>query len=411
MICVIGDCILDEYWFGTSTRLSPEAPVPVVDKHQVKLSLGGAANVAANLHSLGSPVMLITSIGNDDNGQTVRDMFQFPTKLTISPNTVHKLRIYSNDQCIVRVDQDSQQFQVPHPDWNEFDAAIVSDYNKGTIGSISAKHTAKIFVDPKKSFDHYQGTFLIKPNLKEFSQFVGDGNNIKQTARDCLNKNNIEWMMVTKGKDGIDLIGKDTFFHINAPAIGVVDVSGAGDTVIAAFVHEFVRSQSMVDAAEFAVKAAAVAVQHHGTYVVSPSDFSPALKVFTNGCFDLLHEGHLEVLKYAKSLGGEVIVGLNSDSSVRRLKGNSRPIQSQETRKSVLESLSYVDKVIIFDQDTPLELIEHIKPDIIVKGGDYKLEQVIGNHISEVRIVPTKDGHSTTGLVERIQDATNGNTR
>lgn len=409
MICVIGDCILDEYWFGTSTRLSPEAPVPVVDKHRVQLSLGGAANVAANLHSLGSDVVLATSVGNDAHGETARNMFQFPVKLTISPSTVHKLRIYSNNQCVVRVDQDPLQYKIPVPVWSDYSAVIVSDYNKGTIGNLSAHRTTNVFVDPKQSFDHYQGSFLIKPNLKEFVQFVGGVDNIQQRARVSLIEHNIQWMMVTKGRDGIDLIGRDSFFHFDAPNIDVVDVCGAGDTVMAAFVHEFVKSQSMIDATEFAIKAAAVAVQHHGTYVVSPSDFHQQLKVFTNGCFDLLHEGHLEVLKYAKTLGGEVIVGLNSDESVRRLKGSSRPIQSQETRKSVLECLSCVDKVIIFDEDTPLNLIERLKPDIIVKGGDYAADQVVGSHISEVVIVPTKTGYSTTKLVEKIKNAINGN--
>jgi D-beta-D-heptose 7-phosphate kinase/D-beta-D-heptose 1-phosphate adenosyltransferase len=406
MIYVVGDSFLDEYWYGSSYRLSPEAPVPVVLNPDKKYAAGGAANVANNLESLGSDVTLITNIGNDVEGLRFKSLVSHKTDVRPCSMTPHKIRVYANDQCVCRVDNEVTTDAIRVNFLSDADYIILSDYNKGAISDprywIESNPSAKVCVDPKKDVSFYEGAWLVKPNLKEFYEHFGKGE-VEYVARWAIKKYNIENILVTMGKDGMMWVTLDKTYRVETKDVPVHDVTGAGDVVMAAIVYAIERGMDITQAMNFANQCASVAIQQPGTYIVKPSDVLKRI-IFTNGCFDIIHPGHIDLLKKAKELGDYLIVGLNSDDSVRRLKGSGRPINDQASRKLSLEAIKYVDEVIIFDDDTPIDLIKRIKPNVIVKGGDYTPEQVVGNEVAEVVIVPTVYGFSTSNIIQNIKE-------
>lgn len=373
MIVVIGDILIDEYIYGTSTRLSPEAPVPVVKFLEKERKLGGAANVYNNIKSLTQDVKLVDITKSD-----------YPIKQ----------RIYADGHYVTRVDYEEEMDNSDLYDYvrqNVEDCTVVlSDYNKGTLKNpqriIRAlkENNCYIIVDPKQDLEVYSGADIIKPNKKEYEEY--------NTGIDAN-------MVVTLGKEGYMIDG------VVYPTIeqDVYDVTGAGDTFLAVMAYYIDRGNKLEHACRMANIAAGVSVQHKGVYVVQPEDLNLETVVFTNGCFDILHRGHIELLKASKRLGGHLIVGLNTDESVRRLKGKERPINNQYDRKMLLESLAFVDEVILFDEDTPYNLIQKVKPDIITKGGDYAVEDVVGNDLANVVILPTIENFSTTDTIRRIR--------
>jgi D-beta-D-heptose 7-phosphate kinase/D-beta-D-heptose 1-phosphate adenosyltransferase len=373
-VLVLGDIIVDKYIYGTSTRISPEAPVPVVTYQREVETIGGAGLVYENLKSLGVDVKLV-------------DFFD---KASV------KTRVICDGHYITRIDDDyiadGNMFltYILSQDFDEYDYVILSDYNKGTLDeSVEIiKHLntygCKVIVDPKEHSSHYEGAWLVKPNEKEFQEyFINWQGNIITTRADKSVVANID----------------NEVFEIDVEPVEVADVTGAGDCFLAAFVYGLTKGYDYKHAIELAVKGSTESVKHVGTYTLQQHDLEERV-VFTNGVFDILHKGHFELLKHAKTLGTKLIVGINSDASVKRLKGETRPINNQMKRISQLEILPWVDQVVVFDEDTPYELIKKIKPHVIVKGGDYTVETVVGHDLADVHIVPTVEGYSTTGIIE-----------
>ena len=375
-VLIIGDIIIDRYIYGTSTRLSPEAPVPVVTyRHEVE-KLGGAGLVYENLKSLGVDVTLF------DADQ---------------PHSV-KTRVICDGHYITRIDNDEHangdevlRAIKRQPNLEQYEYVILSDYNKGTLDEsieiIKYLNTfgCKVIVDPKEHANHYKGAWLVKPNYKEFGDFGFTnwrGNIITTNA----------------GENVVASIDSEVY-DVPVEKVEVSDVTGAGDCFLAAFVYALTKGYDYKHCIELAVKGSTEAVTHVGTYALTVRDLEDRI-VFTNGVFDILHKGHFELLAEAKTLGEKLIVGINSDASVKRLKGETRPINNQMKRVSQLEILPWVDQVVVFDEDTPYELIKKLKPHVIVKGGDYTVEQVVGHDLADVHLVPTVEGYSTTSIIE-----------
>jgi len=384
VIVVIGDIIIDEYVYGTSTRLSPEAPVPVVKHEKTERRLGGAGNVYNNIKSLTDDVTLI-GYRNDTTDWPVE---LFCTHMPL------KQRIYADKHYVTRIDREQTIDNSTLFDYVKKRVhnctVVISDYNKGTIQDpqrlikILKDNGCYVIVDPKQHLDLYAGADVIKPNKQEYEEY----NNGVDTD-----------MVVTLGADGYMINGT----HYPTQQQDVYDVTGAGDTFLAVMSYFLDFGESLEFACEMANKGAGVSVQHNGVYVVHWKDLDPRpTVVFTNGCFDLLHRGHVEMLRASKALGEHLVVGLNTDASVKRLKGDTRPINNETDRKVVLESLDFVDEVILFDEDTPQQLIERIRPDIITKGGDYTIDTVVGNELAKVVIIPTVENQSTTNTIKRI---------
>jgi len=373
-VLVLGDRIVDKYIYGTSTRMSPEAPVPIVTYQNEVTTAGGAGLVYENLKSLGVDV-------------TMLDLFDRASV---------KTRIICNGHYITRIDNDyvadgsvSLEY-VLSQSFDKYDYVILSDYNKGTLEhSVEIikhinKFDCKVIVDPKTHKSRYKDAWLIKPNYKEFN-----------------NLDFADWkgnIIVTNADKSVLARIDNREYNIPVERVEVSDVTGAGDCFLAAFVYALTKKYSYKKSLELAVRGSKESVRHVGTYVLKEKDLQKKI-IFTNGCFDILHKGHLTLLKEAKQLGDRLVVGINSDSSVKRLKGNERPINNVATRKEQLLLIPYVDEVIVFNNDTPYDLIEEIQPDLIVKGGDYNVEQVVGYDLAPVHIVPTVDGCSTTGIL------------
>ena len=374
-ILIIGDIIIDKYIYGTSERLSPEAPVPVIKYQREVETLGGAGLVYENLKSLGVDVTLFE---------------------TEQPSSI-KTRVICDGHYITRIDDDKHADStsvletIELHDFSEYEYVILSDYNKGVLDESLEiikhinKFNCKIIVDPKEHANHYKDAWLVKPNNSEFTKFgfnTWPGNIITTNAGDN----------VTATIDNIE-------YDIPVEAVEVSDVTGAGDCFLAAFVYGLTKQYTYKHCLELAIKGSREAVKHVGTHTLAVSDLEERI-VFTNGCFDILHTGHFELLDEAKSLGGKLIVGINSDESVRRFKGPKRPINNVNKRKKQLELLPWIDEVVVFDEDTPYELIKKLKPHVIVKGGDYTVEQVVGHDLADVHLVPTVEGYSTTEIIE-----------
>lgn len=397
---VIGDRIIDKYTIGTSDRLSPEAPVPVILPDIERLFEGGAANVMANVRSFGpGPHIFVFNVNQ----------------------TTVKTRIMANGHMICRIDEEKY---IPFkPDLETYGisgqkTAIISDYNKGVVDD--PEHLIKqlnrrdidIFVDPKKSFNRYAGAYTIKANRKEFENEVKakyEDHTAGLFCMDLCRKHNFCHIVITLGTDGCYVYDGLTQKgrRVYSEKKTVIDVTGAGDVFIAALAHYHELGYHIFEAADLANKLAGISVGNAGTYVLTKEDVASIslkqLVVFTNGCFDVLHRGHIELLAKSKALGHKLIVGINSDASIRRLKGLSRPYNNQENRKIALEAISYVDEVIIFDDDTPYNLINTLRPDIITKGGDYREDQVVGNNLAPVVIIPLVEGCSSTNIIEKMK--------
>lgn len=374
-VLVIGDIIIDKYIYGTSTRLSPEAPVPVVTQERVVETTGGAGLVYENLKSLGVDV----SLYDPDQPASV------------------KTRVMCDGHYVTRIDNDyiADGYEVLE-DLQEFpfykyNYVILSDYNKGVLEfseqiiQLANEAGCRVIVDPKKSAEHYKGAWLVKPNRKEFEELG-------------FNK----WLgniITTSASDPVIAEIDTEYYSVDVDTVEVSDVTGAGDCFLAAFVYALTKDYDYKKAIKLAVKGSRESVQHTGTYTLAVSDLEERV-VFTNGVFDILHKGHFELLAEARTLGEKLIVGINSDASVKRLKGETRPVNNQMKRISQLEILPWVDQVVVFDEDTPYELIKELKPHVIVKGGDYTVEQVVGHDLADVHLVQTVEGYSTTSIIE-----------
>lgn len=377
-IAVIGDLIEDIFIYGECERLNPEGSAPLITHKKTIRKQGGAGNVVENLRNLGIAV----------------DFFHANTPPS------RKTRINGESGTIVRFDEDviSQPVKIDYKNF-DYDLTILSDYNKGALKNCSEiinSIPGKVFVDPKRDFDYYEHAYCIKPNKTEFEKYYGQvtEENLKWFAY----KNHHELVIVTLGRDGVIYCYEDQVYKIPAISDAVADVTGAGDCFMAAMVYAFSRGYGVHDAIRLGNIGAGVSVSHKGTYTLRIDDLIKT-KVFTNGCFDILHRGHIELLEKSKAMGDYLIVGINSDASVKRLKGDSRPVNTQEDRKKALESLKFVDEVIIFNEETPYELIKRIKPDIITKGGDYVASTVVGNDLAIVKIIPYIDGYSTSKIL------------
>ena len=406
-IIVIGDVMLDEYWNGNSTRISPEVPVPIVDDIRVSHVLGGAANVALTCNVFGSKTTVFGSLGYDKQGMIIthkltENDIKYFFSYSYENKTIVKIRIMSDDHQLVRVDHGN----ITYPYSNKLpftpDIIIVSDYNKGTICPEYLEYIVSqdcpVIVDPKGTdWSKYKGAYCLTPNLKEFEEAYGEFNT--ERARAVVNELDLEGILVTLGSKGLHWVSEDKSILMPSEAKEVFDVTGAGDTVIgtfASFLHE-----GIVSAMEKANKAAGNVVGHIGTAVPDKSSVLETV-VFTNGCFDIIHSGHINLLQSAKAMGDKLIVAINSDDSMRRIK--REPINDMYERKEILESIAGVDRVIIFEDDTPYDLIKDLKPDIIVKGGDYTKDNVVGADLAEVRIIGLVNGRSTTKTINKAKE-------
>ncbi|MBS3808952.1 MAG: D-glycero-beta-D-manno-heptose-7-phosphate kinase [Desulfobacterales bacterium] len=466
-VWVIGDILLDQYIEGDIERLSPEAPVQVVNVSKEFSRLGGAANVANGLAAFGIKVTLAGIIGSDSAGENLLELcrkhgIKTCGILAIKDRpTIRKLRVISRSQQMIRLDWE-QTHAIDKQSENEIlraldkaeppDAVLLSDYAKGVLTdsliqaliSRGAKHGAAVAVDPKpRRLERYRGATVITPNLKEFQAALDrnidpwDDQAMKSAAGRLCKNAGIKAMLVTMGKAGMAVWTAEGGLHrIEATAREVYDVTGAGDTVMSALAMALANGADLHTAAIISNAAAGIAVGKAGTAVVEPAELMEALSphaedkildsmmleerlrlwriqqkkiVFTNGCFDLLHAGHLHILNQAASFGDVLMVGINTDDSIRRInKGPDRPLIPQQERASIVAALDCVNAVILFDEDTPVELIRKIKPDVLVKGADYTIDQVVGKEVVEayggqVRLVDLLPDKSTSSLIRRIR--------
>jgi len=457
-ILVIGDLMLDEYWFGNSNRISPEAPAPVVNITKKEYRIGGAGNVALNLLEIGVNVTLVSSIGKDLDGKIIKDLLKkksLVSHLSINKcKTIKKQRIFSQDHQMMRLDIESnkEDYEIKMSNdlkdkINKSKLIILSDYGKGTLLDIKniikyAKSKGKlIIIDPKGlDFLKYTGATILTPNFKEFSTIVGtviNETDLKIKSKQLIKKLKLDGLLVTRGKDGMTFITKNNILHKQSLAQDVFDVTGAGDTVIAAFSAYLSDGKSFTESIEMANIAASIVIKKVGTatasrkeiedilnlkdrnlnkkYYKDPAELLNQIKyiksknlkiVMTNGCFDILHPGHIHLLENAKKFGDFIIVAINTDKSVKKIKGGNRPFNSLTSRIKMLTSLSCVDLVVSFNEVNPKNIIKMISPNILVKGGDYKIKDIIGadyvkSYNGEVKVVKLKDGYSTTKILNR----------
>ena len=466
VVLCIGDLMLDRFVYGRVERISPEAPIPVLHITRETTMPGGAGNVALNLAGLGAEARLVSLIGDDEAGSAVRahlGAFAKPIGLALlaepGRETTLKTRFIAGSQQMLRTDHETV---APPKDPARVIAAIVkaadgagaiilSDYGKGMLDAtiigetiaLAAKNKIPIIVDPKgRDFSRYRGADIITPNRHELADAtdmdVDTNDAVIAAARHIITNAGINAVLVTLSAEGMSYVTATDATHISARARDVFDVSGAGDTVVATLAAGIAAGMSVVTAANLANVAASIVVAKLGTAVVFDTELRDALRHqtigaaearvmerdaalacitewrdagqtigFTNGCFDLLHPGHVSLLAQAKSHCDRLVVGLNSDASVRRLKGETRPVQNETARAQVLASMGDVDLVVLFGEDTPLALIEAIGPDVLVKGADYSVDQVVGREAVEARggrvvLAELLDGHSTTGTIKRL---------
>ena len=461
-VTVIGDVMLDRFWSGASRRVSPEAPVPVVSVTGQEDRAGGAGNVAVNLAELGLSVSLVGLCGEDEHARALRACVEaVGVRWNVMPcpaDTIVKLRVLSRNQQLLRMDFEeslashASDLFVGYAQQHLADADLIvfSDYAKGSLALVQPllAHCRQLnkptLVDPKGvDFERYRGAALLTPNFAEFEAVVGrcdTDETLVQKAETLRASLDLEGILVTRSEAGMTLVqAGQPPAHFSASAREVFDVTGAGDTVIAVMAGCLSAGLSMRDATHFANHAAGVVVAKLGTASVSPEELLTAVSarpargadnvlaetelasalddlrgtgqriVMTNGCFDLIHPGHVRYLQQARALGDLLVVAVNDDDSVRRLKGESRPLNTLDDRMAVLGALGAVDYVVPFSEDTPARLIEVLGPDVLVKGGDYAVEQIAGHESvlargGEVRVLDFVDGHSTSGLIERLND-------
>lgn len=460
-VLVYGDLMLDRYWYGSISRISPEAPVPVVHVQKNQNRPGGAANVALNIAALGGKTKLLGIVGQDAEAselQTILEQHQVNChflRVNGLP-TITKLRIIGQNQQLIRMDFEDSFSQIDteplrsiyQQQLKDVSVVVLSDYAKGSLLDYSSHFieaaralNIPVLVDPKSNnFNYYRGATLITPNLKEFEAVVGVSKNnqeLEHKGQQLIHQYDLQALLITRGKDGMSLISKQTVLHIPTHAREVFDVTGAGDTVIAALAAALATGESLESAVCLANIAAGIVVTKLGTNTVSVAELRRACQrrgqlydgivqeeelltlvadakahkesiVMTNGCFDILHHGHIQYLTQAKALGKRLIVAVNDDASVRRLKGSERPLNPLEDRMAVLSALRVVDWVVSFSEDTPERLIARVLPDILVKGGDYQIEQIAGgDHVivngGHVKVLPFKLGFSTSSMIKKIQ--------
>ena len=460
-VLVVGDIMLDRYWYGGTNRISPEAPVPIVKVDALEERAGGAANVAMNITSLGGSARLIGFTGIDepakvlDEQLTKRNVHCDFVSVSTHP-TITKLRVLSRNQQLIRIDFEEGFNSVDHtPILERIESAlstskvlVLSDYAKGALTAVQAmikqaqKANVPILVDPKGTdFERYRGATLLTPNMSEFEAVVG----VCKTEQDIIEKGyqlikqyDFKALLVTRSEKGMTLLQLDKpVYHLPTQAKEVFDVTGAGDTVIATLAASLAAGQSLEESCFLANAAAGVVVGKLGTSTVSQVELSNAIRartddgfgvmteetlkeeirkarlrgekiVMTNGCFDILHAGHVSYLANARKLGDRLVVAVNSDASVKQLKGPSRPINPLMQRMIVLGALDSVDWVVPFEEETPQRLIASILPDVLVKGGDYKPEDIAGGkEVIEaggiVKVLNFEDGCSTTNIIDKIK--------
>lgn len=412
MIRVYGDSMLDSWVYGAVDRVSPEAPVVILKETYKRHSAGGAANVSENLVNLKNNVTLYSAAATDHAGNILDSLLRsykvFDNSHTVTTEKIRMVDI--SGKHIMRLDREESYLKNSIVDKliaevDKTDILIISDYAKGTVKEDTVaklkSHCANILVDPKQHPSYYKDAWLVKPNINEFESWVGEFTYEKAFL--LMQEYHWHWLVVTAGANGL-YVFKSTgeSKHFKESVREVADVTGAGDIVIAVLAHCLNQGLDVYKSAEIACYAAARSVEKQGATLVTLNDLIKGI-VFTNGCFDILHLGHLKLLEAAKAKGQKLIVGINSDASIKRLKGNARPINSQEKRKAQLTALPWVDEVIVFDEDTPIALIKKLNPDLIVKGGDYNTETVVGNHLAQVYIFPIVNDFSTTSIIEAIK--------
>ena len=460
-VLVIGDIILDKYIYGSVDRVSPESPVPVLRPESEESRLGGAANVASNISSLGSKVSLQGVIGRDEAAEGLKALLKEKKVKgffsTSSLPTISKLRLLASRQQLLRIDVE-EKFSIE--DWSKTKALfskiisstkatviVVSDYDKGTLRDIpflikqAAKKNIYTLIDPKgNDFSKYEGANIITPNYLEFSNAVGgvlSESDLTLKAKNLIEDLKLEALLITRGAEGMTLVEKqkDKMMRTDFSTLAqeVFDVSGAGDTVIASLAASIACGFNLCDSVRISNVAAGIVVGKSGTATPRLSELEASFKtnadsfskaqlklickeakedslkvVFTNGCFDILHAGHLSYLEAAKKLGDKLIVGINNDSSVSKLKGKGRPINPLEERMALIQALKCVDYVVSFSEDTPLKLIEFLKPNVLVKGADYKVKDIVGSESvikdgGEVRTIPLVKGLSSSRKIQKIK--------
>ncbi|SUB58498.1 Bifunctional protein hldE [Phocoenobacter uteri] len=460
-VLVLGDVMLDRYWFGATNRISPEAPVPVVKIQDNEDRAGGAANVAMNIAALNVPVTLHGLIGQDDAGNALGKLLSdhqiqnHCVALETHP-TITKLRVLSRHQQLLRLDFEENFHNVASDsllaqlsdEVAQYGALILSDYGKGTLDSvqkmiqIARNVNVPVLIDPKGTdFERYRGATLLTPNMSEFEAVVGEcktDEEIIEKGLKLIADYDFSALLVTRSEKGMTLLRPNQeAYHLPTLAKEVFDVTGAGDTVISVLATALADGRSYEEACYLANAAAGVVVGKLGTSTLTPSELENAIHqrdetgfgvvseselkevmqkarqsgekvVMTNGCFDILHPGHVSYLENARKLGDRLIVAVNSDESVKRLKGETRPINDLNARMAVLAGLSSVDWVVPFEEDTPQRLISEILPDLLVKGGDYKPEEIAGSQEvwangGEVRVLNFENGCSTSNIIKKIQ--------
>lgn len=472
-ILVIGDVMIDRYYCGSVTRISPEAPVPILKKENEFLLLGGSANTAVNLCFANQYVSIASIIGDDVYGDTLINMLinhNIDTTLVYkdkSRRTTIKTRILGqNNQQLFRIDEEDTNYVTPKteeiflnlllPNIRRYSIIVISDYAKGVLTynitkaviETANQYNIKVVIDVKdRNIEKYRNAYLIKPNANELGLLTGATiNSVEDViveSKKLRELCNCEYVLTTQGAEGMTLVGKDNCVeHIKSIAKEVFDVTGAGDTVIAYLSVGIVNNYSITQSMLLANCAAGIKVSKVGTAPISIAEINECINnvyrnqnnskiielsellselekrklqkiIFTNGCFDILHLGHIKYLKEASRLGDILVVGVNSDSSVKRLKGVGRPIVHEYDRMSMLAMFDFIDYVVKFDEDTPLELIKKIRPDVLVKGGDYLSNEVIGKEFveslgGELVLMPFEEGYSTTDIIKRIKNMHQG---
>jgi D-beta-D-heptose 7-phosphate kinase/D-beta-D-heptose 1-phosphate adenosyltransferase len=471
-VLVVGDLMLDRFIYGQVERISPEAPIPVLRFQRETAMLGGAGNVVRNLVSLGQKAEIVAVMGNDPAGYEIAKMFAPEANVTphlltdASRPTTIKSRYIAGVQQVLRCDHErtddidaaleSQAITRLNMALPGCAAIILSDYAKGmlTNGLIKAcidlahKNKKLVIVDPKiRDYTRYKGADIITPNRKELAEAsnmeINSVADAVKASKELIRKFDLQAVLAKLGGDGVCLVQKNKDpAHFAATAREVYDVSGAGDTVVAAFATALANGLSMVEAAHLANEAGSLVVGKIGTATVTLAELAKSLRQseareinekvmplaraiesvdrwrrqgltigFTNGCFDLLHPGHIALLQAARKACDRLVVGLNSDASVKRLKGESRPVQNTASRATVLAGLAPVDLVVVFEEDTPLELIRALRPAVLVKGADYKMEEVVGGKDvtgwgGKVVLADLVDGHSTTNTIKKLRAGT-----
>lgn len=464
-ILVAGDVMLDRYVFGDADRISPEAPVPVVRVDKVEERPGGAANVAANIRRLGVQVTLAGITGDDRQAGFLESALAelgvcYRCYRLPDASTITKLRVLSQNQQLLRLDYEEafpanaadRMLEIYARQLRDATLVVLSDYHKGSLSGVETlvglarERGLSVIIDPKSAdFSRYKNASVLTPNYREFELVAGkclDEDEVRAKAAALCDELSLDALLITRGERGMTLVygaGRDVI-DLPADTHEVFDVTGAGDTVIAAFAAAVASGYGYPEAVSFANAAAGIAVEKLGAATVSaaelnarrgrpaeqkrmqPDQLLDALQrsrgrgekiVMTNGCFDLLHAGHVDCLEQAKALGDRLVVAVNDDASVHRLKGPGRPLQDLDKRLKVLAGLAAVDWLVVFSEDTPEELVQRVNPDLLVKGGDYGSKEIAGaGHVrqygGDVMTLPLLDGCSTSGIVDAIRKTERG---